>query len=212
MSAYHIGELSSRDYYAMTPVSNDNVEIKTQLFNAAVASYNRTFTYLDDDYVFRAVLSIGEMQEDFANAVGFMDPPEGLTPEGEEEFYNVLMEVYDTYIQRAISTYENGLQLAVTNGIRTEFTDSIASNLDLILPGSSADIGYTEAVADTSALSDSATVSMDEGLQSGGTGEEQQSGEDDLEVTGDDQQPDADLPEYYQQEEDEGGGCFLWPF
>jgi len=147
MSAYHVGEISSVDYYAMTPVNNQNVEFKTQLFNGAVANYNRTFSYLDDDYVFRAVLKIGQLQEDFANSIGFMDlPPEVTTPEGEEAFYNVLMEAYDTYIQRAMTTYENGLQLAVSNGIKTEYTDTIATNLDLLLPGSSIDLGYTEPV------------------------------------------------------------------
>jgi tetratricopeptide (TPR) repeat protein len=211
MSAYHIGEISSRDYFAMTPVSNDNVQLKTQLFNSAVASYNRTFTYLDDDYVFRAVLSIGKLQEDFANAVGFMDPPEGLTPEGEEEFYNVLMGVYDTYIQRATTTYENGLQLAVTNGIRTEFTDSIAANLDLLLPGTSADIGYSSSISDTSGVSESTSVQIDEGIQSGETGEVDSPGE-----SGQQDAPEVSTEavesEYYQQDEEEGGGCFLWPF
>ncbi|MBN2608061.1 MAG: tetratricopeptide repeat protein [Candidatus Fermentibacteraceae bacterium] len=202
MSAYHIGEISSRDYFAMTPVSNDNVQLKTQLFNSAVANFNRTFTYLDDDYVFRAVLSIGKLQEDFANAVGFMDPPEDLTPEGEEEFYNVLMEVYDTYIQRATTTYENGLQLAVTNGIRTEFTDSIAINLDLLLPGASAGIGYSSVLSDTAGVSESDSALIGEGAQAGGTGEEYSPGD-----TGQQEVPEGSTeaiePDYYQQDEGE---------
>lgn len=209
MSAYHIGELSSRDYYAMTPVNNENVEIKTQLFNGAVASYNRTFTYLDDDYVFRAVLRIGKLQEDFANVVGFMDPPEGLTPEGEEEFYNVLMEVYDTYIQRATSTYQNGLQLAVTNGIRTEYTDSIAVNLDLLLPGTSTGIGYSAGVPDTAAVADTPDIPTEEEPETVDPQEEGTSGPD-----GEDTGSDGETGYYRQEDEEEegGGGCFLWPF
>ncbi|OPL19468.1 MAG: hypothetical protein AVO35_10650 [Candidatus Aegiribacteria sp. MLS_C] len=211
MAAYHMGELASRDYYALTPVDTDNVEVKTQLFNGAVASYNRTFTYLDDDYVFRAVLRIGKLQEDFANTVGFMDAPEGLTPDGEEAFYNTLLEAYDTYIQRATSTYQNGLQLAVTNGIRTEHTDSIATGLDLLLPGASVDIGYSPASSDTTLVTDSTSVSPEEGV---GT-------EDQLNEEGssgfDDQGADTGLmdPDYYRREDEEeegGGGCFLWPF
>jgi hypothetical protein len=212
MSAYLIGEISSRDYYAMTPVNNENVQIKTQLFNGAVANFNRTFTYLDDDYVFRAVLGIGTLQEDFANAVGFMDPPSDLTPEGEEEFYNVLMEVYDTYIQRATSTYENGLQLAVTNGIRTDYTDSIAVRLDLLLPGYSTDLGYYSVTTDSLGVSDTTFSIPDTGIQTDETGEEQQTGE-----SGGQELPDvpadATEPDYYiQEEEEQGGGCFLWPF
>jgi tetratricopeptide (TPR) repeat protein len=214
MSAYHIGEISSVDYYAMTPVNTQNVEYKTQLFNGTVAKYNRTFSYLDDDYVFRAVLKIGKLQEDFANVVGFMDPPEGLTPEGEEAFYNTLMEAYDIYIQRAMSTYENGLQLAVTNGIRTEYTDTIAANLDLLLPGSSTSLGYTLSTAvieDTTSTADSVYVPADDGFVPS---------TDDSGSPDDSQLPEADITEdvdiepvtYDEEVEDEGGGCFLWPF
>jgi len=217
LSAYHVGEISAVGYYALTPVNTDNVEYKTQLFNGAVANYNRTFSFLDDDYVFRAVLKIGELQEDFANTIGFMDAPEGLTPEGEEAFYNTLMGAYDTYIQRAITTYENGLQLAVSNGIRTEYTDLIAHNIDLLLPGSSVDIGYSVAAflyEDTTATEDSTGAVVDDGFTP-------QNGDDTSETdTADSTQlPDSgevDIPaiesDSQTQEEDGGGGCFLWPF
>jgi len=217
MSAYHIGEVSSVDYYALTPVNTDNVEFKTQLFNGAVANYNRTFTYLDDDYVFRAVLKIGQLQEDFANSIGFMDAPAGLTPEGEEAFYNTLLEAYDMYIQRATSTYENGLQLALSNGIRTGYTDTIATNLDLLLPGSSADIGYSSStlvIEDSISTQDTTGEVSDEGFTQG-TGEQtEESG------TGDGTQiPDSEdtvIPavqtDTSESEEEGGGGCFLWPF
>ncbi|MCK4807113.1 MAG: hypothetical protein KAT09_05685, partial [Candidatus Aegiribacteria sp.] len=181
----------------------------------AVANYNRTFSYLDDDYVFRAVLKIGQLQEDFANAIGFMDLPSDVTtPEGEEAFYNILMEAYNTYIQRAMSTYENGLQLAVSNGIRTDYTDTIAVNLDLLLPGSSIDVGYssstsvyedTTAVADsTGAVDDGFTPDTDDDIDESGTSDETQ-------LPDSDPIPAVEL-DTDDEDEDSGGGCFLWPF
>ncbi|MCK5116943.1 MAG: tetratricopeptide repeat protein [Candidatus Aegiribacteria sp.] len=213
MSAFLFGEMSAVDYYALMPVNPENVEYKTQLFNGAVANYNRTFTYLDDDYVFRAVLEIGQLQEDYASVVGFMDPPAGLTPEGEEDFYNALMEIYDTYIQRAMSTYENGLQLAVSNGIRTEFTHNIATNLDLLLPGASADIGYSAAMTiydDTTSVIDS-TGTVDPGFTP-----DTPDDIDESETTDETELPDSDYSVTPAIEpvtdDDSGGGCFLWPF
>jgi len=215
MSAYNVGEITAMDYYALTPVTTENVEYKTQLFNGAVASYNRTFSYLDDDYVFRAVLRIGQLQEDFANAIGFMDPPEGLSAEGEEAFFNTLMEAYDTYIQRAMSTYENGLQLAVTNGIRTSYTDTIATNLDLLLPGSSADLGYTvSSPAQDSLYSDSTMTSPDDGFSQPESSGETGTGSEDSGTTETGGDETGVTPVITEEEEEDqgGGGCFLWPF
>ena len=212
LSAYHLGEVASRDYYALTPVTTDNLEYKTQLFNGTVVSYNRTFLYLDDDYVFRAVLKIGELQEDFANSIGFMNPSEELTPEGEEAYYNVLMEAYDLYIQRAIDTYENGLELAMNNGIRTEWTDFIAVNLDLLLPGSSSSMGYssfTPRVEETPETEE--IIDVEDGFTSDSTDTETSAA--DTTVL---EESDAsfDEPGYTirYEEEESGGGCFLWPF
>ncbi len=219
MSAYLIGEVASRDYYALTPVTTDNVEYKTQLFNGAVASYNRTFSYLDDDYVFRAVLKIGEIQEDFANSIGFMDPPPDLTPEGEEAFYNTLMEAYDLYIQRAVSTYENGLELSMNNGIRTEWTDFIAVNLDLLLPGSSESIGYssfTPALVEETPEIDE-TSDVEDGFSSDPIDTVPSETDIPLNEESETSEVSSDEPGYtirYEDEEEEesGGGCFLWPF
>lgn len=214
LSAFLVGEIASRDYYALTHVNNDNVEYKTQLFNGTVASYNRTFSYLDDDYVFRAVLKIGEIQEDFANAIGFMDPPDDLTPEGEEAFYNILMEAYDLYIQRAVSTYENGLELAINNGIRTEWTDFIAVNLDHLLPGSSENLGYssyTTSMGETVEIEE--TIDVDDGFTSDPIDTEPSSEE--SETSSEESETSSDEPGYtirYEEEEESGGGCFLWPF
>ena len=214
LSAYHLGEVASRDYYALTPVTTDNLEYKTQLFNGTVVSYNRTFLYLDDDYVFRAVLKIGELQEDFANSIGFMNPSEELTPEGEEAYYNVLMEAYDLYIQRAIDTYENGLELAMNNGIRTEWTDFIAVNLDLLLPGSSSSMGYssfTPRVEETPETEE--IIDVEDGFTSDSTDAETSAADTTVLEESD---PSFDEPGYtirYEEEEEEsGGGCFLWPF
>ncbi len=214
MSAFLFGELSAVDYYALAPVNPENVEYKTQLFNGAVANYNRTFTYLDDDYVFRAVLKIGQLQEDFANAIGFMDLPSDVTtPEGEEAFYNILMEAYNTYIQRAMSTYENGLQLAVSNGIRTEYTDTIAVNLDLLLPGSSTSVGYSSS---TSVLEDTTGVVDSTGTADSGFTPETADDIDESGTTDDTQLPESDYSVTPAIEpdtdDDSGGGCFLWPF
>ena len=216
MSAFSVGEISALDYYALTQVNTDNVEYKTQLFNGTVANYNRTFSYLDDDYVFRAVLKIGQLQENYANAIGFMDAPPGLTPDGEEAFYNTLMSAYDTYIQRAVSTYENGLQLAISNGIRTSYTDSIANDLDLLLPGSSEDIGYstsTYAVEDTTVSVDSSGAAIDGFAPETGGDMEESGSTNDSEIpdSGDTSIP-AVEPDTNVQEENSGGGCFLWPF
>ena len=214
MSAFLFGAMSALDYYALVPVNPDNVEYKTQLFNGTVANYNRTFTYLDDDYVFRAVLKIGQLQEDFASAVGFMDSPADLTPEGEEDFYNALLAIYDTYIQRATSTYENGLQLAVSNGIRTDYTDSISVNLDLLLPGSSTGLGYSSSASvyeDTTAIADS-TDTADQGFTQDTADDIDESG-----TTDETEFPDSDhtvtpVIEPDTEDDDSGGGCFLWPF
>jgi len=212
LSAYHVGKISSTDYYALQPVTADNVQFKTQLFNETVANYNRTFTYLDDEYVFLAVLDIGMLQEDFANSIGFMNAPPGLSPEGEEAFYNTLLEAYDTYIGRAISTYQNGLELALDNGIRDDVTDQIAERLDLLLPGSSASIGYAGSVAappvddtETPIVPDPLTDPVDDPQDTSGTSDE----------TGTPDMTTDYTDTYYDtvtEDEDDGGGCFLWPF
>lgn len=205
MSAYYLGKITSLDYYALAMVSTENVQFKTQLFNETVAAYNRTFTYLDDDFVFRAVLDIGQIQEDFANTIGFMEAPTGLSPEGEEAFYTTLMEAYDTYIGRAITTYENGLELAVNNGIRNDVTDQIADNLDLLLPGSSASVGYSEAPPYTPDETDPTVTPGEQDVSPVTEIDEQPSTS--VDYTPGEMPYDTGSPE-----EDDGGGCFLWPF
>ncbi len=233
MAAYHLGEITAADYYAVTPVNTENVEYKTQLFNEAVASYNQTFTYLDNEYFFRAVLGIGELQEDFANAIGFMDPPEDLDPEGEEGFYQVLMEAYDTYIGRAISTYENGLQVAMNNGIKNEITDSIAEHLDLLSPGASSGMGYTPTggmeapPADTTGTGGppaedegfatgeddaGAPEDVEEGFADDGTDEPGEPADGDAAEGAAGEPTETDGPETPDEQDGGGGGCFLWPF
>ena len=167
--------------------------------------------------MFRAVLKIGQLQENFANAIGFMNPPAGLSPEDEEAFYNTLMAAYDNYIQRAMSTYENGLKLAVSNGIRTEYTDTIAVNLDLLIPGLSADVGYsvsTSTYEDTTLVEDSTDAAVGDGFTP-----ETADDIDESDTTEETELPDSeyvDIPaiEPYTdiEDEDSGGGCFLWPF
>jgi len=202
MAAFYLAEAMGDSYYALPPANTENVGYRTQLFNDAIASYNRTFNYLEDDYLFRAVLKIGELQMDYANTVGFMEAPAGLTPEDEDVFYNTLLAVYDDYFARAISSYETGLGIAVENDIRTVWTDSIAANLDNVAFGASINLGYTEPaepepvieVSDTTSVSsDSTDLVLNDSI-----------------YTGDIQEIDIAVPDESATEDD--GGCFLWPF
>ena len=196
MAAFYLAEVMGNSYYLLPDVTTVNVGYRTQLFNEAIAAYNRTFTYLDNDYLFRAVLKIGELQMDYANSVGFMEAPEGLSPEDETAFYSTLMAVYDDYQVRAISSYETGLQIAVENDIRTVWTDSIATNLDMIAFGASISMGYTEPepvieVPDTTSVDIDSTVVVSD------------------EIVFDDDILEVDIDE---SETEDDGGCFLWPF
>lgn len=131
-ASYEIAEAAAADYYALTPVTVENVQEKAELFNCAVVRYNTQFNYLDDYYIFRAALAIGDLQLDFGMTIANMQPPTGLDTDGEFAFYNTLNEAHNTYIQRAGRTYRNMLEYAYDYNICNEYVDSIYTRMKTI--------------------------------------------------------------------------------
>ncbi len=141
MSAFYLGEMSFRDYSAVT-ATVQTAQQKTQLMQTTESWYSKSITYLSDRWFMAACVRAGELFEDFANAIGYMEPPEGLDEAGVQAFYDQLYPVMETYLGKALQVYRTAVEKAISAGISNEWVFQAADHLELMAPGTVASIGY----------------------------------------------------------------------
>jgi len=179
-SAFRIGEIVRINYDAMI-VTPENVQQKAQLKGEVESWYGKSLTYNVDVWFMASCVRAGELYEDFANSVAFMDPPAGLTDEAVDEFYNQLyVQFYEPEVQKAINIYVTAVEKAVSAGVDNEWVSKAAENLELLAPGTVSTLGLpgyeievvVEEPADTTTVDGEAAGVVDDGVS-----EEPESGE-----------------------------------
>ncbi|MBD3370623.1 tetratricopeptide repeat protein [Candidatus Fermentibacteria bacterium] len=221
-SAFYLGEMAYEDYDALE-VTTETAQRKTQLMQEAERWYGKALEYRNDVYFMAACVRAGELYEDFANAIAFMDPPAEIAddPNAVDEFYNSLYSrFYEPKMQQAQQVYRTALEKAVSSGIDNEWVEKAAEHLDLIAPGMPAEIGYVSETEEAAPTTGEPTEGAPE------EGEETEEGFEAAEEPETEQPPSEEeeeepeqvgeeveeQPSEYEEEEGEGGGCFLWPF
>ena len=140
-AAFRLGEMIRMNYDAMI-VNPDNVQQKAQLKGEVESWYGKSLTYNVDTWFMASCVRAGELYEDFANSVAFMDPPAGLPDEAIDEFYNQLyIQFYEPEVQKAINIYVTAVEKAVSAGVANEWVDQAAENLELLAPGTVSSLG-----------------------------------------------------------------------
>lgn len=141
-SAFRIGEIIRMNYDAI-PVTAETVQQKAQIKNDVESWYGKSITYNVDVWFMASCVRAGELYEDFANSVAFMDPPASITdPTAIDEFYNQLyIQFYEPQMQRATDIYVTAIEKAVSAGVSNEWVDKAAENLELLAPGTVASLG-----------------------------------------------------------------------
>ncbi|PIE51182.1 hypothetical protein CSA37_13010 [Candidatus Fermentibacteria bacterium] len=140
-SAFRIAEIYRQEYDMIT-VNSETVEQKAQIKNEVESWYGKSITYNVDVWFMASCVRAGELYEDFANAVAFMDPPGGMSDEAIDEFYNQLyIQFYEPQMQRASDIYITAIEKAVAAGVSNEWVDKAAENLELLAPGTVANLG-----------------------------------------------------------------------
>lgn len=140
--AFRIGEIVRMNYDAIR-VSAETVQQKAQIKNEVEGWYGKSITYNVDVWFMASCVRAGELYEDFANSVAFMDPPVSITdPNAIDEFYNQLyIQFYEPQMQRANDIYVTAIEKAVSAGVSNEWVDKAAENLELLAPGTVASLG-----------------------------------------------------------------------
>ncbi|MCK5787165.1 MAG: tetratricopeptide repeat protein [Candidatus Sabulitectum sp.] len=140
-SAFRIGEIVRVNYDAMF-VTLENVQQKAQLKSEVESWYGQSLTYNVDVWFMASCVRAGELYEDFANTVAFMDPPADLTGAAVDEFYNQLyVQFYEPEMQKAINIYVTAVEKAVSADVVNHWVDKAAENLELLAPGTVATLG-----------------------------------------------------------------------
>ncbi len=140
MSAFYLGEMAFEDYdEVFTTV--ETAQAKTQLMQAAEAWYGKAITYLTDTWFMAACVRAGELYEDFANAIGYMEPPPGLDEAGIQAFYDQLYPVMSTYLDKALHVYQTAVEKAISANIRNDWVFQAADHLELLAPGTVSALG-----------------------------------------------------------------------
>ena len=140
-AAFRVGEIYRQDYDMIT-VNTETVEQKAQIKTEVESWYGKSITYNVDVWFMASCVRAGELYENFANAVAFMDPPSGMTDEAIDEFYNQLyIQFYEPQMQRAIDIYVTALEKAVSADVTNEWVEKAAGNLELLAPGTVSSLG-----------------------------------------------------------------------
>lgn len=140
-AAFRVGEIYRQDYEMIT-VNTETVEQKAQIKTEVESWYGKSITYNVDVWFMASCVRAGELFEDFANDVAFMDPPGGMSDEAIDEFYNQLyIQFYEPQMQRAIDIYVTALEKAISADVSNEWVDKAAENLELLAPGTAASLG-----------------------------------------------------------------------
>ncbi len=141
-AAFRLGEMARMSYDAVTVYDTQTATAKTQLKVEVENWYAKSLTYNVDTWFMASCARAGELFEDYANAIAFMPPPEGLDEAGVEEFYSQLyIQIYEPNMQNAINVYTTAIQKAVSAGVTNEWVERAATNLEMLSPGSVGALG-----------------------------------------------------------------------
>jgi len=140
MSAFYLGEMAFDDYSGVF-ATVETAQTKTQLMQATETWYGKSLTYFTDIWFMAACVRAGELYEDYANAIGYMAPPEGLDETGIQAFYDQLFPVMQTYVDKALQVYRTAVEKAISAGISNEWVYKAADHLELMAPGTVGSIG-----------------------------------------------------------------------
>jgi len=231
-SAFYLGEIAYEDYAAQE-TNAETAQLKTQLMQQVEQWYSKAISYRTDYYFMAACARAGELYEDYANAIAFMDPPPEIAddPEAVDAFYNQLYtQFYEPKMQQAQTVYSTAVEKAVNQGIENEWVDRAVENLELLAPGALEELGYVteeQAAADTTGAggpegpdTEETDGEAEEGFQQqeddqigdeAGAEETEADSEEDA-GAGQEDVGEAPASEEPEEAEDGGGGCFLWPF
>ncbi len=170
--AFRIGEILRRNYDAI-PATPETVQQKAQIKTEVESWYGKSITYNVDIWFMASCVRAGELYEDFANSVAFMDPPASITdPEAIDEFYNQLyIQFYEPQMQRATDIYVTAIEKAVSAGVSNEWVDKAAENLELLAPGLVSSLGLPGYEIETPEVPD--TTETGTGTEAGSAGEEE---------------------------------------
>jgi tetratricopeptide (TPR) repeat protein len=139
--AFRIGEIIRLEYDRMT-TNTETVALKSQIKTEIEGWYGKSITYNVDIWFMASCARAGELFEDFANSVAFMDPPAGLDEAATDQFYSDLyVGFYEPQMQRATDIYITAIEKAVSAGVSNEWVEKAAANLELIAPGTVASLG-----------------------------------------------------------------------
>ena len=225
-SAFYLGEIAYQDY-EVQETTPETAGLKTQLMQQVEQWYSKAISYRTDYYFMAACTRAGELYEDYANSIAFMDPPPEIAdnPEAVDEFYNTLYtQFYEPKMQQAQTVYSTAVEKAANLGIQNEWVDRAVEHLELLAPGASAELGYvigdgagagSADAGETGADSGGAESAVEEGFEET-EGTEVETSAEEAESTGQEEEGQSAEGEYVPAEtetsDDGGGGCFLWPF
>ncbi len=140
-SAFRIGEIIRINYESVV-TNSETVPQKAQLKAEVESWYGKSIEYNVDTWFMASCARAGELYEDFANSVAFMDPPAGMTPESEDEFYNQLyLQFYEPEMQKAMNIYIVAIEKAVSADVRNEWVTLAADKLEMLAPGTVSSLG-----------------------------------------------------------------------
>lgn len=224
MSAFYLGEMAFTDY-SIVGATVATAQSKTQMMQATEAWYGKALTYFTDVWFMAACVRAGELYEDYANEIGYMDPPEGLDETGIQAFYDQLYPVMESYLQKALQVYQTAVEKAISANISNEWVFRAADHLELLSPGTVNSLGglpgWRGAPAATPADTTQTPAGTDiEPGQEGFGGEAGQTQGEAVESpqsgasSASAEQGTSGSPAAGGTEpaEEEGKGCFLWPF
>lgn len=162
-AAFRIGEIIREDYDALA-VTPETFEQKAQIKNEIESWYGKSITYNMDVWFMASCVRAGELYEDFANSVAFMDSPASITnPMAFIEYYSQLYSrFYGPQIQRAIDIYTIAIEKAVSANVSNEWVDKAAENLERLAPGTVSTLGLSGYENEQSVYQDSVGMPEDQ--------------------------------------------------
>ncbi|MBN1435199.1 tetratricopeptide repeat protein [Candidatus Fermentibacterales bacterium] len=143
MAAFRLGEQAFESYRSVTATVGTAAQ-KTQLMQETESWYTKTLNYWHETWFMAACVRAGELYEDFANSIGFMDPPADLVaigPDAVDAFYAELYPVMEQYLGKALTVYQLAVEKAISAGIMNAWVIRAADHLELMMPGAVQQMG-----------------------------------------------------------------------
>jgi len=124
---------SYEDIKLVNPLEK-NLKKKEKLLKETLAGYTTAAKYRISDITTEATYKMGEMLEQFKDAILNSDRPAELTPEQLEEYNFLLEEQAFPFEEKAISTYESNIRKTINEGIYNQWVRISYDKLAQLLP------------------------------------------------------------------------------